>query len=108
MDRTTQARERAKLGATPDLAIGSVHAVTEDGHVLIASNTGSQLPAYVYAAGKVIWVVGAQKIIKNIPYAKMGKVVKDGKFTITDKTKIVKTDVKKLYKIYHRFSEKMK
>ena len=49
-----------------------------------------------------------EKIIKNIPYAKMGKVVKDGKFTITDKTKIVKTDVKKLYKIYHRFSEKMK
>jgi len=66
MDRTTQAREMAKLGATPDLAIGSVHAVTEDGHVLIASNTGSQLPAYVYAAGKVIWVVGAQKIVKNI------------------------------------------
>ena len=55
-----------KLGAAPDFAVGSVHAVTEDGHLLIASNTGSQLPAYVYSAGKVIWVVGAQKIVKDL------------------------------------------
>lgn len=65
MDRNTQAREMSRLGAAPEFAVGSVHAVTEDGHVLVASNTGSQLPAYVYSAGKVIWVVGYQKVVKN-------------------------------------------
>ncbi len=65
MDRVTQAQEMNRLGAAPEFAVGSVHAVTEDGHVLIASNTGSQLPAYVYGALKVIWVVGTQKIVKN-------------------------------------------
>lgn len=58
--------EKSKLGAAPEWAIGSVHAVTEDGKVLIASNTGSQLPAYVYGSGHVIWVVGAQKIVKDL------------------------------------------
>lgn len=65
MDRNTQVQEINRLGAAPQSAIGSVHAVTEDGHVLIASATGSQLPAYVYGAGKVIWVVSTQKIVKN-------------------------------------------
>lgn len=65
MDRKTQAREMNRLGAAPEVAVGSVHAITEDGHVLIASATGSQLPAYVYGAGKVIWVAGIQKIVKN-------------------------------------------
>lgn len=65
MDRATQASEMQKLGAAPDWTIGSVHAATEDGHVLIASNTGSQLPAYAYGANHVIWVVGTQKIVKN-------------------------------------------
>lgn len=66
MDRKTQGREMQKLGAAPDWAIGSVHGVTEKGEVLIASNTGSQLPAYSYGAGHVIWIVGTQKIVKNI------------------------------------------
>lgn len=66
MDRNTQKREMTKLGAAPDYTIGSVHAITLDGKVLIASNTGSQLPAYVYGAEHVIWVVGTQKIVKNI------------------------------------------
>jgi len=65
MDRNTQAREMAKLGAAPDWVVSSVHAVTEDGHLLIASNTGSQLSAEAYAGGKVIFVVGTQKIVKD-------------------------------------------
>ena len=65
MNRETQSLEMQKLGAAPEYAIGSVHAVTEDGQVIIASNTGSQLPAYVYASPHVIWVVGTQKIVKN-------------------------------------------
>ncbi len=66
MDRNTQGAEMRKLGATPEWAISSVHAVTEDGKVLIASASGSQLPAHVYGAGRVIWVVGVQKIVKNL------------------------------------------
>ena len=66
MNRETQGREIRKLVGAPDYAAGSVHAVTEDGHVLIASNTGSQLGAYATSAGKVIWVVGAQKLVKDL------------------------------------------
>jgi hypothetical protein len=66
MDRATQAREIRKLGGAPDYAAGSVHAVTEDGQVLIASNTGSQLGPYASGAGKIIWVVGAQKLVKDL------------------------------------------
>lgn len=66
MDRKTQSNEMQRLGAAPEWTIGSVHAVTEDGKVMIASNTGSQLPAYAYGANHVIWVVGTHKIVKNI------------------------------------------
>jgi L-lactate utilization protein LutC len=66
MDRTTQSREMEKLGATPEYMIGSVHAVTETGQVIIASKTGSQLSGYVSAAAHVIWVVGTQKIVQNL------------------------------------------
>jgi len=66
MDRATQGREIRKLVGAPDYAAGSVHAVTEDGRVLIASNTGSQLGPYASGAGKIIWVVGAQKIVKDL------------------------------------------
>lgn len=65
-DKKIDAKETKKLGAAADWAIGSVHAVTENGEIMIASNTGSQLPAYAYAAGRVVWVVGTHKIVKNI------------------------------------------
>jgi hypothetical protein len=65
LDKKTQAQKMNQLGAAPEYAVGSVHAVTQDGHCLIASNTGSQLPAYVYAALNVVWIVGAQKIVKD-------------------------------------------
>ncbi len=66
MNRETQGREIRKLGGAPDYAAGSVQAVTEDGHVLLGSKTGSQLGPYATGAGKVIWVVGAQKIVKDV------------------------------------------
>ena len=66
MNRETQGREIRKLGGAPDYAAGSVHAVTEDGHVLIASKTGSQLGPYAMGAGSVVWVVGAQKVVKDL------------------------------------------
>lgn len=69
MDRATQGKQMQQMGAAPEWAIGSVHAVTQDGVVVIASNTGSQLPAYTYGAQHVIWVVGAQKIVKTVDEA---------------------------------------
>ncbi len=65
MDRKTQNLEMQKIGAAPEWAIGSVHAVTEKGEVLIASGSGSQLPAYAYGSPHVLWVVGAQKLVKD-------------------------------------------
>ena len=69
MDSATQGGEMRKLGTAPDWTIGSVQAVTEDGQVVMASNSGSQLPAYAYGAGRVIWVVGVQKIVANLDEA---------------------------------------
>jgi len=66
MDQKTQNRKMQKMGATPEYMLGSVHAVTETGHVIIASKTGSQLAGYVAGAAHVIWVVGTQKIVPNI------------------------------------------
>ncbi len=54
MDRKTQNREIQKLGSTPEYVIGSVHAVTETGHVISASKTGSQLAGYAASAAHLI------------------------------------------------------
>ena len=66
MDRKTQGLEMQKLGAAPEWAIGSVHAVTEDGKVIVASATGSQMAGYVYGSTHVLWVVGSQKIVNDL------------------------------------------
>ena len=66
MGDPSKKEEQRKLGTAPTHVVGSVHALTEDGRVLIASNTGSQLPAYLYGAGHVVWVVGGQKITKDM------------------------------------------
>ena len=66
MDRKAQALEMNKLGAAPEYVVGSVHALTKDGKVLVASNSGSQIPAYAFGSSHVIWVVGAQKIVENL------------------------------------------
>lgn len=65
MDQKTQSLEMQQLGSAPEYAIGSAHAVTQDGHIIIASNTGSQLPAYAYGTVHLIFVIGAQKIVKD-------------------------------------------
>jgi acyl-CoA hydrolase len=69
MDRATQGREIRKLGAAPDIMLGSVTAVTEDGRLVTASNSGSQLGPYAASAGKVILVIGSQKIVKDLDEA---------------------------------------
>src|ERR1700682_4896638 len=45
LDRITQRREMVKLGATPDLMINSVQAVTEAGQLAVASGSGTQIGA---------------------------------------------------------------
>ncbi len=69
MDRRTQAREIRKLIAGPDYMLGSVAAVTLDGVLVAASATASQLGPYAYTAGKVILVVGSQKIVPDLETA---------------------------------------
>jgi hypothetical protein len=69
MDRATQAREMRKLGAAPDFELGSVAAVTEDGALVSASATGNQLAAYAGGAGRLVLVVGSQKIVKDLDAA---------------------------------------
>ena len=69
MDRATQRNEIWRLMSTPDVIVGSVAAVTETGSLVVASASGSQLPGYAGAAARVIWVVGAQKVVPDLPAA---------------------------------------
>jgi len=66
MDRATQADEIRRLSAAPDIMVGSVHAVTETGALVAASASGSQLGPYASGAGKVILLVGTQKIVPDL------------------------------------------
>jgi hypothetical protein len=69
MDRETQADEIRRLTSAPDVMLGSVHAVTEKGSLVTASASGSQLGPYATGAGKVILVVGTQKIVSDLEEA---------------------------------------
>jgi hypothetical protein len=69
MDRATQMDEIRRMLASPDVSIGSVAAVTETGSLVIASGSGSQLPGYAGGAPRAIWVVGAQKVVPDLPAA---------------------------------------
>jgi L-lactate utilization protein LutC len=69
MDRKTQGHEIRKLIAAPDFMLGSVQAITEDGILVVASATASQIGPYANTAGKVILVVGSQKIVPDIDTA---------------------------------------
>ena len=69
MDRKTQGREIRKLMAAPDFMLGSVQAITEDGILVDVSATGSQIGPYANSAGKVILVVGGQKIVPDLETA---------------------------------------
>ncbi len=66
LDRETQGREMRKLGAAPDYILGSAHAVTDDGEIVVGSGSGSQLGAYAYAGGNVILVIGHQKLVRDL------------------------------------------
>jgi acyl-CoA hydrolase len=69
LDFATQAQEMKAIGGQPDYALGSVHAITRDGTLVIASASGSQLASYAWGAANVIFVVGAQKLVPTLPAA---------------------------------------
>lgn len=66
LPQSEQRAQGRRINSAPDYVIGSVQAVTEDGKVVIASNSGSQIAPYAFSAAKVIWVVSTQKIVKNL------------------------------------------
>ncbi len=66
LDRATQQREIRTLVTCPDVVVGSVHAITEKGEVMVASASGSQLGSAAAGAGSVIWVVGTQKLVASL------------------------------------------
>ena len=69
LDRVTGADDIRRLLASPDVAVGSVHAVTETGSLVIASGSGSQLPGYAGGAARAIWIAGAQKVVPDLSTA---------------------------------------
>ena len=69
LDFATQAQQMKAIGGQPDYALGSVHAVTRDGTLVIASASGSQLASYAWGAANVIFVVGAQKLVPGLEAA---------------------------------------
>lgn len=56
-------------GVHADYYLGSVHALSETGEFVIASNTGSQLSHIVFTSKNLLFVVGAQKIVPNLTEA---------------------------------------
>jgi acyl-CoA hydrolase len=69
MDRVAHADDRRRLLASPDVALGSVAALTETGSLVVASGSGSQLPGYAGGAARAIWIVGAQKVVPDLTTA---------------------------------------
>jgi hypothetical protein len=70
LDFATQAQQMKVIGGQPDYALGSVHAITHDGALVIASASGSQLASYAWGAANVIFVVGAQKLVPTLDVAR--------------------------------------
>jgi hypothetical protein len=66
LDFATQLQEMKEIAGQPEYSLGSVHAVTRDGALLVASASGSQLASYAWGAANVIFVVGAQKLVRDV------------------------------------------
>jgi hypothetical protein len=69
LDFATQLQEMKAIAGQPEYALGSVHAVTREGTLVIASASGSQLASYAWGAANVIFVVGAQKLVPSLEAA---------------------------------------
>jgi L-lactate utilization protein LutC len=69
LDHATQLQEIKAIMGQPEFALGSVHGITRDGTLVIASALGSQLASYAWGAANVIFVVGAQKLVRDLDAA---------------------------------------
>ena len=69
LDFASQAQQMKGIGGQPDYALGSVHAITRDGTLVIASASGSQLASYAWGAANVIFVAGAHKLVPTLEAA---------------------------------------
>jgi acyl-CoA hydrolase len=69
LDFATQAQQMKAIGGQPDYALGSVHAITRDGMLVVASASGRQLASYAWGAANVIFVAGAQKLVPMLAAA---------------------------------------
>ena len=67
-DQQKQGELRTK-STLAEYYLGSVHAISSKGEVLVASASGSQLPAYVFSSPHVIWVAGINKITEDLDSA---------------------------------------
>jgi hypothetical protein len=66
MDRATQLDEIRRIQSSPDVMLGSVHAVTEAGQLVITSASGSQIGPIASGAGHLVLVIGSQKIVPSL------------------------------------------
>lgn len=67
-DPETQATLR-KQSVLAEYYLGSAHAIAQTGEIVIASNSGSQLPHLVYTSPHLILVVSTQKITPDLSSA---------------------------------------
>jgi len=70
LDFATQAQQMKAIGGQPDYALGSVHAITAGGTLVIASASGSQLASYAWGAANVILVAGTHKLVPTLEAAR--------------------------------------
>lgn len=59
-------KELRKQSVISDYYFGSAHAVTEEGELVISSNSGSQMPHLAYTSANIILVVSTQKIVPTL------------------------------------------
>lgn len=70
LDFATQLPEMKAISGQPDYALGSVHAITKDGTLVIASASGSQLASEAWGAANVIFVAGTHKLVSSLEAAR--------------------------------------
>jgi hypothetical protein len=63
---TAKQADLRKMAVISDYYVGSVHAVTETGEMVTASNSGSQLPHLAYTSPNLILVISTQKITPSL------------------------------------------
>lgn len=69
MDQATQRDEMRRASAAPDIMVNSAHAITEEGQIVVTSASGSQIGPIASGAGRLILVIGSQKVVPDLDTA---------------------------------------